>query len=466
MVMVHQARTWAIASALALAPLSTFVPGTALAGPPDDPSGSNFIADVVERVIPAVVNITTEKTRRPSPQGNGFPPFFQDMVPNGSPHRERGAGSGVVITADGFIVTNSHVVYDTDTVRVTFADGRSFKAKVIGSDRPADIALIKIDGASFSHLELGDSQKLRLCETVIAIGNPFGLGQTVTRGIVSAKGRAGMNIVDYEDFIQTDAAINPGNSGGALVNLKGELVGINSAILSRNGGSNGIGFAVPTNMVRPIIDQLKSSGRVRRGFMGIGIQDLTPDLAESLNLGNELVGVLVNEVRDDGPAAKADLKTGDVIVAVNGKNARTASELRNTIAILGPGGKAKIDLVRDNKKRSITIALVEKKDDEAGVEKAVPEDSLLSGLNVRDMSDDLRRRVNAPAGVEGVVVVGVQPGSPAQEAGLTEGDVITHVDRKKITSIAELKNLGLDNKDKVLLRVWSSGASKFVVLRK
>jgi serine protease Do len=372
----------------------------------------------------------------------------------------------VVITADGFIVTNSHVVYDTDTVRVTFADGRSFKAKVIGSDRPADIALIKIDGASFSHLELGDSQKLRLGETVIAIGNPFGLGQTVTRGIVSAKGRAGMNIVDYEDFIQTDAAINPGNSGGALVNLKGELVGINSAILSRNGGSNGIGFAVPTNMVRPIIDQLKNSGRVRRGFMGIGIQDLTPDLAESLNLGNELVGVLVNEVRDDGPAAKADLKTGDVIVAVNGKNTRTASELRNTIAILGPGGKAKIDLVRDNKKRSVTIALVEKKDDEAGVEKAAPEDSLLSGLNVRDMSDDLRRRVNAPAGVDGVVVVGVQPGSPAQEAGLSEGDVITHVDRKKVTSIAELKNLGLDNKDKVLLRVWSSGASKFVVLRK
>ncbi|MFO0728109.1 MAG: Do family serine endopeptidase [Myxococcota bacterium] len=462
--MTQLAQTWAPQASLVAAALS-LLPVPSFAAPGDDPTGSSYIADVVEKVIPAVVNITTEKTRRPSMQGEGFPPFFRDMTPS-APRRERGAGSGVVITGDGFIVTNSHVVADTDTVRVTFADGRSLKAKVMGFDKPADIALIKIDGGNFTHLDLGDSTKLRLGETVIAIGNPFGLGQTVTRGIVSAKGRAGMGIVDYEDFIQTDAAINPGNSGGALVNLRGELVGINSAILSRNGGSNGIGFAVPTTMVRPIIDQLKASGHVRRGFMGIGIQDLTPDLAESLGVGGDLIGVLVNEVRDDGPAAKADLKTGDVIVGVNGKQTRTASELRNTIAILGPGAKAKIDLVRDGKKRNVTIGLVEKKDEEAGAEQSAAEESLVSGLNLRDLNEELRRRVNAPPGIDGVVVVGVQPGSPAQEAGLNEGDVITHIDRKKVNNVGDLKGLALESKDKVLLRVWRQGSSQFVVLRK
>ncbi len=452
---------------LALALTPTFA---LAAPPPDDPLGSNYIADVAERVTPAVVNIVTETTRRNAslPQGyENAPPFFRDFFgPNGQPRREMGAGSGVVISADGYIVTNNHVVDRADSVKVSFSNAREYRAKVIGTDKSSDLALIKVEATNLPHLSMGDSTKLRLGEYVLAVGNPFGVGQTVTMGIVSAKGRSRIGIVDYEDFIQTDAAINPGNSGGALVNMRGELVGINTAILSRSGGAQGIGFAVPASMVRPIVDQIRQHGRVRRGFLGVGIQDLTPDIAASFGLATDIDGVLVSDVQDEGPAAKADVKAGDVILTVNGNKTRSASDLRNTIAMLGPGGKAKLEVLRDGKKRTVDVSLSEKRDDQQQAEQPAPGSSPLSGMNLHDLDGDLRKRLNAPQRLTGVVVTEVLQGSPAEEAGVQEGDVITHVDRTPISGAGELRKMELEKKDRVLLRVWRKGTNLFLVIRR
>ena len=455
-------------AALALA----VTPMIALAAPPpppDDPLGSNYIADVAERVTPAVVNITTESTRRTAnlPNMDGAPPFFRDFFgPNGRPRPEMGAGSGVVISSDGYIVTNNHVVERADTVKVTFTDQREFKAKVIGTDKSSDLALIKVEATNLPSLQMGDSGKLRLGEYVLAVGNPFGVGQTVTMGIVSAKGRSRIGIVDYEDFIQTDAAINPGNSGGALVNMRGELIGINTAILSRSGGAQGIGFAVPTSMVKPIVEQVRLHGRVRRGFLGVGIQDLTPELATEMGLSGAPEGVLVSDVQEDGPAAKGDVKTGDVILTVNGMRTRWAGDLRNQVAMLGPGAKAKLEIMREGKKLPLTVTLSEKPDEQTAVEKAPSDASPLAGLNLRDMSAEIRARLRAPAKLGGVVVAEVAPGSPAEEAGLHEGDVITHIDRKPVNQTSQLKAFDLEKKANILVRVWRNGTNLFIVIRR
>jgi serine protease Do len=455
-----------VALALALTPTFAFA-----APPTDDPLGSNYIADVAERVTPAVVNIVTETTRRNAalpPGAENAPPFFRDFFGNngGGQRREMGAGSGVVISADGYIVTNNHVVERADTVKISFNDQREYRAKVIGTDKSSDLALLKVDATGLPHLALGDSSKLRLGEYVLAVGNPFGVGQTVTMGIVSAKGRSRVGIVDYEDFIQTDAAINPGNSGGALVNMRGELVGINTAILSRSGGAQGIGFAVPTSMVRPIVDQIRQHGRVRRGFLGVGIQDLTPDIASSFGLPSTVEGVLVSDVQDEGPAAKADVKPGDVILTVNGAKTRSASELRNTIAMLGPTGKAKLEVLREGKKRTLDVALTEKRDDQAAPETPSASSSPLAGMNLRDLDGELRGRLRAPPRLSGVVVTEVAQGSPAEEAGVQEGDVITHVDRTAVGSSDDVRKLGLEKRERVLLRVWRKGTNLFLVIRR
>ncbi|MEM7675499.1 MAG: Do family serine endopeptidase, partial [Myxococcota bacterium] len=381
----------------------------------DIPFNPNIVADVAERVTPAVVNITTVSNRR-APQMRGFQDLFGPRGRRG-PQRRMGAGSGVIISADGDIVTNNHVIDGADEIKVTFSNKEEYTAKLVGTDKASDLAFLKIEAKNLPHLQFGSSQALRLGEFVLAIGNPFGVGQTVTMGIVSAKGRANMNIVDYEDFIQTDASINPGNSGGALVNLRGELVGINTAILSRSGGAQGIGFAVPTSMVQPIREQIAKFGRVRRGWLGVSIQDLTPSVAKAFNL-KQINGVLVSDILADGPAAKSDLTAGDVIVAVNDKPTSNSAQLRNRIALTRPGSRTKLDVVRDGKSKKVYVTLDEK-DDDGVLAMAQREGSdPLAGVRLAPLNREARRELNVPSRLSGVVVVEVMPGSAAERANL------------------------------------------------
>jgi serine protease Do len=454
-----------IRSALAVPILfSLALPASAFA---DVPWNATIIADIAEQVTPAVVNITTKSSAGTVPF-EGHPMLKDFFGPGRRRPMEVGAGSGVVISADGYIVTNNHVIKDADEIKVTFADKREFYAKLIGTDSPSDIALIKIEAAQLPFLSFGSSASLRLGEIVLAVGNPFGVGQTVTMGIVSAKGRSNMRIIgegSYEDFIQTDAAINPGNSGGALVNLKGELVGINTAILSKGGGSQGIGFAVPSSMVRPVRDALLADGRVRRGWLGVAIQDLTPEIMRNFKL-NEPRGVLISDVMAGGPASKAKMEPGDVVTRVNDQPAATASELRNTIALMKPGSKVKLAVTREGKKLEITAQLDEKPDQqEASAAPREMEQRLLSGLQVEEMTREQRARLSAPANVNGVVIVAVEEGSPAEESGLQEDDVITAVNKMKVKTIAELTKLVPKTATEALLRVWRNGNFTFVVLK-
>jgi Do/DeqQ family serine protease len=317
------------------------------------------ISDVAEKVSPAVVRIAT-KTKLEQTMGRRSMRRYQfgPGQPD-NPGFGMGVASGVIISNDGYIVTNNHVVEQAGDVRVTLDDGRELEAKVIGTDPPADLALLKVDAKNLPFLKFGDSSKLRLGEIVLAIGNPFGVGQTVTMGIVSAKGRSGMGIVDYEDFIQTDAAINPGNSGGALVGLDGSLVGINTAIVSRSGGAAGIGFAVPASMVSPLIEQMRQGGKVHRGWLGVAIQDLTPELSKMLKLG-ETRGVVISDVLSEGPAAKGGMESGDVVLSIDDREISSASELRNRVAMIAPGKKIKVVVNREGTKKELSIRVDEK----------------------------------------------------------------------------------------------------------
>ena len=426
-----------------------------------------MVSDIAEQVTPAVVNVTTRRARG-EVQLEGHPLFREFFGPGRRPMQpEMGAGSGVVVSADGLIVTNNHVVDGADEVLVTFADDREYVAKLVGADKPSDLAFLRIEAKGLPFIQFGDSAALRLGEFVLAIGNPFGVGQTVTMGIVSAKGRANVGIVEYEDFIQTDASINPGNSGGALVNMKGELVGINTAILSRSGGAQGIGFAVPANMVRPIRDQIVNHGRVRRGWLGVAIQDLTPEIARSLNM-KETSGVLVSDVVDGGPASKAHLEAGDVIVKVNETPTRTASQLRNSIALFEPGSKAALSVIREGKAKTLTVTLDEKKDDRVGAAGGKKPEALLGGLSLQDLDGETRRKMRVPPRVEGALVTRVEPGSHAERSGLEEGDVITAVDRQRVRSAGDLGKLVPKDARELLLRVYKAqrGVFTFVLLKR
>ncbi len=321
------------------------------------------ISDVAERVVDSVVNISTSHVVETGPAS--FDPFFSDPFSPGwgdpGDRKAMSKGSGVIVTASGRILTNSHVVKGADSITVTLHDGNDYEAKVIGTDPKADLAVLQLKGPppNLRPLVFGDSATLRLGEVVLAIGDPFGVGKSVTMGIVSAKGRGGMGIEEYEDFIQTDAAINPGNSGGALVNLKGELVGINTAIASKSGGYAGIGFAIPTNMARPIMEQLIKDGKVSRGYLGVGIGTVTPLIAKELGLGAQR-GVVVASMDPAGPGAKAGLAKGDVVVGLNGSEVRTDSVLRNTIAMIKPGTTVELQVVRkDGSKGTIKAKLGE-----------------------------------------------------------------------------------------------------------
>jgi len=412
-------------AALVLGAWSTMTPAQIPAQPGETPVPS--LAPMLKHVTPAVVNVATRGTvQEQNPLAND--PFFRRFfdIPNGPvEHEFQAAGSGVIVDAkNGYIVTNAHVIENAKEITVQLLDNRSLKAKVVGRDEGSDLAVLKVQAANLVEIPIADSDLLEVGDFVVAIGNPFGLGHTVTSGIISALGRSGINPEGYEDFVQTDASINPGNSGGALVNLGGQLVGINSAILSRTGGNIGIGFAIPSNMMKTVMQQLIKYGQVRRGVLGVNIQTLSPDIAESMGLGNTQ-GALVSQVVDGSAAEKAGIKAGDVITGVNGKPVKDAAALRNSIGLLRIGDKVDISLMRDGKPRRVTAVVGD--NNEATESAAAGMHDGLDGANL----------VDAPGG--GVLVRSVADGSPAAQRGLRPNDVILAVGRTRVANLAEFQ---------------------------
>jgi serine protease Do len=439
----------------------------------------DFVA-VARAATPAVVNISTIRTVRAPAPGQADPffedPFFRRFfgddflrrfeVPR--ERRERSLGSGVIVSGDGYIVTNAHVIAGAEGIEVLLADDKRYSATVVGSDPKSDLAVIRIDARDLPALPWGDSDRLAVGQYVLAIGNPFGLNQTVTLGIVSAVGRANVGIAEYEDFIQTDAAINPGNSGGALVNVRGELVGINTAILSRSGGHLGIGFAVPSKMARAVMRSLIDMGRVVRGWLGVSIQPLTPALASKLGL-DEPQGVLLAEVTPDSPAQRAGMQPGDVVIAFAGQQIRNPTVLRNVVAGTPVGEQVEMTILRDGQRKTLKVVLAEQPDEAARDEdRGAPavERNALSGMEVRTLTPALASRLGVRADTKGVVVTRVAPGAAAERAGLREGDVIVAIERKPVASAEEFGRIAgaVDPKESVLLTIQREGRTIFVVL--
>jgi len=425
------------AAALAATAISaTAISGQAFAAvPAADATPMPTLAPMVKRVSPAVVNIATRGTIKEQPGRNPLldDPFFRRFfdAPQDSKPRERqfqSAGSGVIVDAkNGYIITNHHVVENASEITITLLDNRTFSAKVIGSDEGADVAVLQAKQPNLTAMPLGDSAKLEVGDYVVAIGNPFGLQHTVTAGIVSALGRSGINPDSngYEDFIQTDASINPGNSGGALVNLRGELVGINSAILSRTGGNIGIGFAIPVNMVRSVMDQLIKYGQVKRGVLGVQLYSVNADIAKEFGL-TETTGALVAGVAQGSAAERAGIKTGDIITSLNGVTMKSSGELRNAIGMLHVGDKVDLGLLREGKPRKVTALIAERSEERSEVESPSAAD-IHRGLDGADLAD-------APDG-NGVVVIKVQEASAAAQAGIRANDVIVGVGRTPVSNM-------------------------------
>lgn len=436
---------------------------------------------VVKKVAPSVVKVFTTTT----PKQTGFsqtpllddPLFRRFFGEDSSIERSRralrapkqhGLGSGVIVSNDGYILTNNHVVENADEVKVALTpDGQEYTAKVVGKDPKTDIAVLKIDAKNLSYLEVADSDKIEVGDLALAIGNPFGIGQTVTMGIVSAIGRGANVGIDYEDFIQTDAAINPGNSGGALVDTEGRLIGINTAILSRTGGNQGIGFAVPINLAKNVMENLVEHGRVIRGFLGVNIQDVTQGLAKEFKL-EDSGGALVAEVTPKSPAEKAGLKSGDVITEFNGKPVRDSRQLKLQVSQTAPGGKVAVKVLRDGKSKLMDVTLKELPQKEIASKSDSSDksaDDALKGVTVGDIDAGARRQLNLPRDIKGVVVTKVEENSAAFEAGLRGGDVIQEINRKPVQTAEEAVELSEKIKDKtILLRIWSKGGSRFLVV--
>jgi len=440
-------------------------------------------ASVAKKVSPAVVFIQVEKEvsaqqmpQFPAPFGDDFfRRFFGQPLPKGHPRpmqpapkrRSMGQGSGFIVTPDGYLLTNNHVVANADKVTVTLVDGRKFTAKTVGTDPRSDVAVIKIDAKDLPVLPLGNSDKLQVGEWVIAVGNPFGLSHTITAGIVSAKGRSSVGISDYENFIQTDAAINPGNSGGPLVNLDGQAIGMNTAIFSRSGGYMGIGFAIPINMIKVIFDQLVKTGHVTRGYLGIMIQNLTPELAKSFDLKDNQ-GVLVAQVTKDSPAEKAGLKQGDVIVEFAGQPVKKIGSFRNRVALKAPGSKQTIVVLRDGKRRELTVTigkLPEKGGSEAAKNGPASEKLEKLGLTVQKLTPELAEQFGYK-GRSGVLVSEVQPDSPAANAGIRRGVLIEEVNRQPVKSVDEFERIVAKTRKNgtILLLVREGEYSHYVAL--
>ena len=442
------------------------------------PRGS--FAPVVQKVVPGVVRIETTSTVRNTAleESPGFDDpfwrrFFGDqfgrMFPRGQlgPQVVHGLGSGVIVTKDGYILTNNHVVDGAKEVKVTMEDGHEYTARVIGRDPKTDLAVVKIDAKDLPVVPMADSDKVQVGDVVLAIGNPFGVGQTVTQGIVSATDRGNVGIEAYENFIQTDAAINPGNSGGALVDIEGRLIGINTAILTRSGGSQGVGFAIPSNIAQTVMESLIANGHVTRGYLGVMIQKVTPALAQEFKLPNQS-GALIGDVLDDGPAAKAGLKPGDVVLEFNGKPVADSRHLQLAVAGTKPGSQVPVEILRNGEKKTLTVSIKQLPGTEELAE-TNPENGndtgTLNGVGVSDLNQQYRNEFNIPKNIKGAVVTQVEPGSAAAEAGLKPGDVIEDINRHPVNSADEAVRLTENTKSKrTLLRVWANGGSRYIVV--
>lgn len=432
--------------------------GAQAAWPMSDAQGEPMpsLAPMLEKVNPAVVNIATYTTREnnnPLLNDPNFRRFFNiPEQPQKRQQRQQSAGSGVIIDSDnGTVLTNFHVIKGADEIQVILTDGRNFKAKLLGADPEVDIAVLKIEGKDLTQIPLANSDKLRVGDFIVAIGNPFGLGQTVSYGIISALERTGLGIEGYENFIQTDASINPGNSGGALVSLRGELVGINTAILAPSGGNIGIGFAIPINMAKASVDQILKHGEVKRGQIGVSIQDITPDLQQAFELKNGQKGVLITGVGEGTEADKAGVKPGDVVIGVDGRDTQSAGQLRNQIGGRNVGDKIKLKLLREGAEKELTVVVGQTE----GVAKG--------GNNSHPLLQGVKLEKN-PSG-RGLVVAALAPNSLAVQAGLHEGDVILGANRVPTDNIKQLQQALARDSEKVLLQVFRDGGNFFLVIR-
>ena len=437
----------------------------------EGPSKSSF-APVLRNVLPSVVNISSSKVVKGAPEmGAQLDPFFRQFFgdENGpfaipKERREKSLGSGVIVSPEGYVLTNNHVVDGATNVRITLSDKRELEARIVGTDPQTDIAVVKIDASNLKPLVLGDSSRVEVGDTALAIGNPFGVGQTVTKGIISATGRGNLGIEDYEDFLQTDAPINPGNSGGALINDRGELIGINTAIIAEGSkGSQGIGFAVPVNLAHQVMDQILKSGKVVRAYMGIVPQDMTPEMAKAFH-EKEARGVVVGDVSPNSPAQEGGIQRGDIILEVNGKPVADSNQLRMNISLMHPGTRIQLKLLRNGGEKDMSLKLAEMPTESAKVESDEGDDSskALQGVEVANLTPRTAEKLGLPTSTTGVVVADIDPASKLADSGLRKGDVIQEVNHQPVKSVSEfqgaIKKAGSDP----LLLVNRQGRTLFI----
>ncbi len=445
-----------------------------LADPNEAHVGPSF-APIVKKVLPEVVNISTTKVVKTPTGFSGetpMDPFFRQFFGNGNPfetpqtpreQRERSLGSGVIVSPDGYILTNNHVVEGATDIRVTTSDKHEYKGRVVGRDAKTDLAVVKIDATNLPAITVANSSNVQVGDYALAVGDPFGVGETVTMGIVSATGRTNLGIEDYEDFIQTDAPINPGNSGGALVNDRGELIGINTAILSDgSGGSEGVGFAIPSDLAVKVMDQIVKYGKVTRGYLGVYIQPVSPDLAKAFGETSPH-GALVGDVSAGSPAAKAGLQKGDIIVALDGKPVTDSNQLRMGIALMAPGSTADLKVLRNGSDRDLKVDLgtFPSETQQASAQAANPRGSL-QGVTVENADSAAAQDLNVPAGTEGVVVTNIDPSSPVADSGLQPGDVIQQVNHEPVRNVNEFDRAARDAGSNPLLLVDRQGHTLFI----
>jgi serine protease Do len=445
--------------------------------------GGRTLPDIAEAVVPSVVNISAMRaeTEEDSPKNPMMDdPMFREFFGPDSPldvprdRETRSLGSGVIVDRGGLVLTSAHVIDGARQVEIALSDGRELDGKVVGVDGRSDLALVRIEGRpkNLVPLPFGDSGKLRLGDVVLAIGNPFGVGQTVTMGIVSATGRSRVGIVDYEDFIQTDAAINPGNSGGALVNMRGELIGVNTAILSRSGGYQGIGFAVPTAMADPIMRSLVAHGKVTRGWLGATIQEIDRNLGAALDLEAHR-GILVADVTPGGPAARAGIRRGDIITSLDGVPVTSSARFRNRIAFLPPGTPVKLGVKRGREARPVVIKLGNLRDERRGAgerrnatARAPDRNGLMAGVGIAELSPTARKKLAVPRTLDGVLVTAIEPGSASERMGLAVNDVILELDRRRVSSTADFRRRVRELGDTVVVLLYRGGTTLYLAARR